>query len=241
MWHAATVLAGLFLCQADGLKTAPKPFIAYQIEWSFSYADPNHTNPEIMPSMLARRSDGSEVYSYMTPAPDGAPMETRQVTDIRQGMSFSMNTTAKTVMTFYYPPASLYQFAQTNQVCPAEAIHPSATRLTLLDHPAAVFRRVDSYVTEDITAALDLDCYPLRTVQTFAFGSVNKIEVTSIAAGEPPDALFDVPAGYREVSPSQANAEYVQRYPGHTLYNEDYQQLLEKRYQSHRAPTPRVQ
>ena len=152
-----------------------------------------------------------------------------------------LNISAKTVTTFYHSPADLYKNAQANQACPAEANSPSATKTTLLGHPTVVFKRLFSGDAEDVNAALDLDCYPLYTLQTFASGSINKIEVTSITGGEPPEALFDVPAGYREVSPSKANAEYAQKYPGHTLYNEEYQQLLEQRYQSHRAPAPQLQ
>lgn len=242
MWQAATILAAVLLFQAENQSNAPKPFIAFQIERSFSEADLDHRNPIVTPWMLARRSDGSEVSSFMTTEPDGRQVETREVTDIRRGMYFMMNISAKTVTTFHQTPTDLYQSVQGSQSCPAEANDPSFTRTTLLGHPVVVFRREDMPdVTEEVTAALDLDCYPLRKVQTFASGSVNETEVTSIAAGEPPDALFEVPAGYREVSPSQANAEYAQKYPGHSLYNEDYQQLLEKRYQSHRAPTSRVQ
>jgi hypothetical protein len=246
MWHAASLLAGLFLCQADyqaeGLKAGtPKPFIAHQIERSFSYADPEHRNPVITPWMMARRSDGSEEHSFITPAPDGSEVETREVTDIRRGRYFILNTSAKTVTTFYHAPPDLYESVRADQACPAEANSPSAARTTLLGHPVVVFRRVFSHDADDVKAALDLDCYPLYSVQTFVSGSVNEFEVTSVDAAEPPDALFDVPAEYREVSPSQANAEYAQKYPGHSLYSGDYLQLLEKRYYSHRAPAPQVQ
>jgi hypothetical protein len=246
MWPAATLLA-LFLFQAnhqvEGLKPATaKPFIAYRIERSFSYADPDHRNPVITPWMLARRSDGSEVSSFTSTAPDGRQVETREVTDIRLGRYFILNVSAKTVTTFYHTPADLYKNVQGNQVCPTEADSPSAKRTTLLGHPAVVFKReFPPRDAEDVTAALDLDCYPLYSVQTFNSGSVNEFDVTSIVATEPSDELFDVPAGYREVSPSQTNAEYTQKYPGHSLYNEEYQQLLDKRYYSHRTPATRVQ
>lgn len=223
MWHAATLVAALFLVQAgnqpDGLKpTAVKPFIVYQVERSSSYADPERRNPVVTPWMVARRSDGSEVSSFTSTAPDGSQVESREITDIQQGRYFMLNVSAKTVTTFYYAPVDLSKNVQANLACPAEANSPSATRTTLLGHPTVVFKRAFSGDTENVKAALDLDCYPLYNLQTFASGSVNEFEVTSIAG-----------------------AEYAQRYPGHSVASEDYLRLIDQRYYSHRAPAPQVQ
>jgi hypothetical protein len=214
---------------------AAKPFIAYQIERSFSGADHDHSNPAITPSMFARRNDGSEVHSFTTTAPDGSEVETREVTDIRRGRYFILNNSAKTVTTFYNEPADLYKGVKNSQVCPVEAHDPSAQKTTLLGHPVVLLRNVvPGMLTEDVKAALDLDCYPLHVLQTFDSGSVNETEVTSIAATEPPERFFDVPTEYREISPSQVNAEYAQKYPGHSLWSGAFLQVLDRRYYSHR-------
>jgi hypothetical protein len=208
--------------------------MAYKIERSFSEVDTDHKNPVLTPSMFARRSDGSEVHSFTTTAPDGVQLETREVTDIRRGQYFTLNTSAKNVITFYHAPMDLYKTVQRNQVCPGEANSPSTQRTTLLGHPVVVFKNVFPDVTEDVKGALDLDCYPLYMLQTSKSGSVNETEVTSIIATEPPDAFFDVPAEYREVSPSQANAEFARKYPGQSLWSDTFLRVLDKRYYSHR-------
>jgi len=146
-----------------------KPFIAYQIEQKFGK---DHVNPATVPSMLARRSDGSEVHSFNTPAPDGSSVETREVTDLRKNRYFILDTSAKTITTFYHAPGNLSKSVASHQVCPSEALSASAQKAVLLGHPVSIYSEtvIDNAVTINVKAALQANPRRTRTWKVFTAG-----------------------------------------------------------------------
>ena len=222
----------MFAASVFSQSSARKPFIVYQIERMFS--ETNHTNPATVLSMYARRSDGSEVYSFNTSAPNGAIVEMRNVRDLRRNAELILDTSAGTVMTFHYAPGKLVATLTPYQRCSSEAL--SAQREVILGRTVAVYTESlpELRVTSHLKVALDLDCYPLYTSDSFASGALNETEVTSVLMVDPPDSLFDAPPDYREVSPSQADAEYRKKYPGNSLWSKQFLVTLDQRYYSNR-------
>jgi len=208
----------------------------YQIEKQYSDKDTLHANPTTVPSMFARRSDGSQLQSFTVLAPDGNSVQTTEITDLQKNQYIFLDSASKTMTTFHQSPGALIKGVEVHQGCPAAASSPSVQKGVFLGHPIAVYRD-DAWPAGGadvmITAALDLDCYPLKVTESFA-GAFNQTEVSLVLPGEPPDSLFNPPSDYREVSPTQRSAEYEQRYPGHSFWDQGQLAQIERRYEAGR-------
>lgn len=63
--------------------------------------------------------------------------------------------------------------------------------------------------TSERLVASALDCYAMREVYRSPGGSWHEKYVTSVLEGEPPDSVFEIPAHYREHSPTELNQLYM--------------------------------
>lgn len=173
-----------------------------------------------------------EATSFTTSAPDGSQVTMRNVTDRQKNTKLILDMSARTILTFHHLPGKLVTTLSPHQSCSSEAL--SAPRSVVLGHAVSEFTESLPGLTSQVKVALDLDCYPLFMVESFSSGAFNEREVTSVLNAEPPDSLFEAPANYRELSPSQADEEYRGRYPGHSLWNQDFLVTMNRRYFSNR-------
>ncbi len=80
-----------------------------------------------------------------------------------------------------------------------------------------------------------LNCLEMRRSDSWTDGAHNEFAVTQFDPHEPPDALFDVPAGLTERSPAEAESEYAAKYPGKAYLGSRVASRLEERYRIHQG------
>ena len=77
--------------------------------------------------------------------------------------------------------------------------------------------------------APDLDCFTLSSTHVLSVPSGNPVATTTVETlfvveGEPQPALFELPAGYKERSPSQLADEYARRFGGASFFGPSFAQ-----------------
>jgi hypothetical protein len=79
--------------------------------------------------------------------------------------------------------------------------------------------------------ALDYGCAPVKQRADFSATEVSEKELVALVAGEPDAALFDVPAHYREVPPSERILGPKKECAGCNEHTSEFLQELDRAYQ----------
>jgi hypothetical protein len=130
-------------------------------------------------------------------------------------------------MTFYLTPSELQHEVDRAESCPGAISAAPAEHERILGYDVVKLTeegRAPNNGKEFTEAwvAPELNCYVLRRSASLSDGPDTE--------GEPPPAMFDVPAEYVERSPSQLSAEWAARFGQPFLGRESTVQRLDQRY-----------
>lgn len=223
--------------------TAFRPFVLHQQTLDFS--SDMTAPPKRRDSTIARRSDGSRMNEDLMPAsdsPNGQGTLLRQFWDVTGRRSVLLEPFTMSVMTQYLSDSEIANYLSSEHGCSdlesSESSAQSAAARsisTMLGHAVVQVEDSDAHIKATSWVAPDLDCYPLKRTLWFLDlqGEYQQTTVRDIVIGEPPDSMFDVGKDYTERSPSQVEAEYMTRFPGHELFGTQLS-LVESQYEAHR-------
>lgn len=196
--------------------------------------------PHIQNEVFALRSDGSYVRRFETVSPKGEVGWAVDIVDVRSGRYTLLEPFTRTAVTFYRTDDEMQSELRTRVTCSTSSETEKALARAdkvvdkILDREVVqvVERHEGSrrQVTTERWVAPDLDCFPLRKSEWSQTGSHNETEVTKLEVGEPPDSMFEIPAGFIESSPIQAEAAYAALYPGFSLWGTKAVTTIEERY-----------
>ena len=218
---------------------ARKAFTAIYIDSGYK---PDWTLALRQAGIYAVRGDGSTVEAQSEELPNHEWVTVRSVVDLAARKRTSVSPETESISTYALSDAALAHYQRPDTSCSAQSSAPHATILgydtvqvhSEITHPPGIVLKSDRWL------APALDCYPLR-VRSF-FGSTggppspNFREVVAVMEGEPSPALFAIPEGYTERSPSEANAEYMKRFPGKTQFPESTGRKLDEIYERTHQP-----
>jgi hypothetical protein len=218
-----------------------KPFVAHK---KIDFFPASSTiAPRSSDVVFARRSDGSYVHSYTTISPRGETGWAAEISDLAGRRFAFLEPFTKSVSTFYLTDRAITERRLAQDECRAGDQMITIGRSQSSDSGQKMIilgRRVESVVqrsevdTVERLVAPELNCHPLRESVTFPEGGRNETRVLALEDGEPPASLFQIPTDYIERSPTEMEAAYSARYPGHALWGEKMAQTLEQRYKSNR-------
>jgi hypothetical protein len=234
-------LAGSFLivrgAKPQGARSSRRAFIAHGTERHF--ASKGDTGPvKVTHITFARMGDGSWVEAATIESPQGGAGELISFVDVASARNVDLEPFTKSSMTFYLTPSELQHEVDRAESCPSAISAAPAEHERILGYEVVKLTEEDrapnngKEVTEAWVAP-ELNCYVLRKSASLSDGPHNEIEVTDLTEGEPPPAMFDVPAEYVERSPSQLSAEWAARFGQPFLGRESTVQRLDERYYTH--------
>jgi hypothetical protein len=184
----------------------------------------------------AVRNDGSRVDVYRRKAPDGNWGFPRVIVNVQARTRTAVDPATESVTTYPLSDGAVAAFtAPANSCTPQmDTDQPSIIgyKVGLLreDHPGGI--HADH---ADKWAAIALDCFPLREVDTVtsgpALGAHNEREALIVMEGEPAASLFEVPSSYVERSPSEVSVEFARRFPGQPTMRPETGSVLDQSYQ----------
>lgn len=202
--------------------------------------DSNHTERYREYQIVAVRSDGSRAHIYRRQTPDGRWVESRTILDLAAGKWYSIDPMTESVVTYPLSSTTTNSQAQADKTC-AGLTTSESDQMYGYD----VVRKLESRTKQDGTIASrtdqwlapELDCFPLRITRSAGAGGTpspyTTREVLFITPGEPAPALFAIPSGYTERSPSQVLAEFHRQYPERGTAHLFTAQALDNAYFSH--------
>lgn len=182
---------------------------------------------------FARKRDGSDIKIWDSVSPSGKPGRLTTITDVAAGEKIVLESFTKSKMTFHQTPEQLRGHLRAES-CP-EAIALRTDREMLLGQEVYRIHRSRQVrgATENDTkwVAPKLGCFVLKRTRTVSYGGGSTSEtVTSLILGDPAEALFVIPAGYVERSPSQLASRWLQLFPGHPWDTSAHLKLLDRAY-----------
>jgi hypothetical protein len=192
-------------------------FTATQIEAIYEAGDPVVTLTRT--TTLAVRSDGSfaELFPFRDPSGAVKPLFRRAITDVSARRYLFVEPFSESVSTFPQSPWATAEFAKKYRgTCNGPKAGEVLGYDVLVVESTVQPTEAEKVVTRSWLAP-QLYCLPLREELQFFFdGRFSQRTVKSVVSlteGEPPAWIFEVPANYRERSPSAAMAEAARRYP----------------------------
>ncbi|MBL8292296.1 MAG: hypothetical protein JNN08_10700 [Bryobacterales bacterium] len=172
----------------------------------------------------AQRVDGSAVRARNVERPDKTGFVTqRAILDLARAEEIALDPLTESITTtpLRRDNVEFYRTLATATDCTDDH---SVVRNTMLGYDVVrdvqtIGRQTARIMRREIWRAPDLGCLPLKETLTIgrteADASAATIrEVLKIEEGEPDAALFELPAGYIERSPSARSDELRKRYPG---------------------------
>jgi hypothetical protein len=216
-----------------------KPFSA-QINELY-YASQGDRPRSDLTRFIARRSDGSVIDRFPTRSPGGEGGEIATITDLRRGIQVTTEPFTKSATTLYLSEAEVASLRAAQDACSDSDIRAAVTSsLSVRGHVLGYeVIRVDLHPRPDWQVsswvAPALNCLEMRRSDSWTDGAHNEFAVTQLDPREPPDALFDVPAGLTERSPAEAESEYAAKYPGKAYLGSRVAGRLEERYRIHQG------
>ncbi|MCW5977592.1 MAG: hypothetical protein KIT09_05925 [Bryobacteraceae bacterium] len=185
-------------------------------------------------NVFARRGDGSFVNLRETTSPHGEKGYTAEIIDLQKRRVVVLEPFTKSAITFY--PADISEELEHQETCASNGLRHGEGSLAytpadeMLGREVRQVRQAGTNVTSEKWIAPDLDCYPLQKKITSSRGSYSQHTAIKVEEVEPPDSMFEIPQGYIEVSPSQAEAAYAAKYPGHPFFGSAGVKIVEERY-----------
>ena len=175
----------------------------------------DHGKWVVVTRVMAFRSDGSQVHVENWRNEKGGPVELRTVTDVPGRRIVRVYNETRSLVTLPLTPKRVEALSKSKGSCDnAQAVHRK-----ILGYDAFLFERQFGTGRKQISwLAPALGCIPLEQTLFEQDPDGNEVVMDSrhtarILIGEPKAALFDIPSGYVERSPSQALAEYRKLYP----------------------------
>jgi hypothetical protein len=212
------------------------PFVSHEKEQRFSK---NDWDPDESTSTYARRSDGSEATRWLSNSPDPTTVQNGQyviIFDAPRHIQITLEPYTKSVITFHLAFAQVSSRLANEHACDNMEPNTRVIRDSESILGYATIEETYSYPDEksQTWVATALDCYPLKETTQFSdeVGGHNEDAVLDIREGDPPAAMFSVPAGYTERSPQQVEALYEAKFPGRTLYTPPALNALEQSYEA---------
>jgi len=192
-----------------------RPFQAAMVERSYRAGV---TAPALTQNYVyGRRRDGSHAQRIpMQILAHGGWAEQRIVEDYSTGTSTSIDPATESLTTYHFAAKHTAELTVPPGACGGDA---NAPHVEILGYDTVQVRRSDPgglggslEVTE--WQAPRLNCFALRDEAEPADGQSSRTrEALLVKEGEPPAALFDLPANYTERAPSEVMAERARRFP----------------------------
>lgn len=169
-------------------------------------------------NFIAIRSDGSTVHGRTIPKPGNRGIvEQRKIRDVSKREEISIDGLTDSVGTVPIT-AKNAELQKRMPTCTTEDPTKRGSMLgydivrVVKDFPSNRYVRLETWL------APALNCFPLKEI-LYVGTSPNDLytarvkEVTKVTLGDPPSILFEKPAEYVEMSPSQSSKEFFARYP----------------------------
>jgi len=181
-------------------------------------------DPRLDIYIYATRRDGAWVRDFKRPI-----MLNREWGDLRTVIDYSAGTrtgvdpSTESVTTYHYAADEVARESTRPRACSPD---PNAPHATLLGYDTVVvestYTSSKSSLVQKVTEwrAPQLNCFALKqTIDHRAGGSRFEItrEALLVKEGDPSSALFEIPAGYVERSPSENMAERDRRFPNEAV------------------------
>ena len=213
-----------------------KPFTAVMVEKQYPGESDQPTRTEVY--LRAFRSDGSRVTVRRRESPRHEWKEVRAILDLTGGKRVSVDqfTESLTTIPLSAGGVSFYRSWPKSE-CTGR---PELPQSTVLGYEARkVQKQLGGGTRLELQMAPALDCFELEENWTFDPPGGPKYRGTRqalyVIEGEPPPALFEIPASYVERAPSQVAAEFVRRFPEHQPpFSDETAQRGDDMYRAHR-------
>ncbi len=240
---AAVVVAGAaWLTSGAAAQTSSRRFTPFTASLNFRHFTGGMRLAVTMESeTFARKRDGSEIEIWSSASPNGKAGHFTTITDVATGEKIVLESFTKSRMTFHQTAAELREHLR-GESCP-EGIAQGADRETLLGQEVYKIhssREVHGRTEDDTKwVAPELGCFVLKRTRTLTYAGGSTSETpASLKIGDPAEALFAIPAGYVERSPSQLAAEWLRLFPGHPWDTPAHLKDLDRAYHAS-APSNR--
>jgi hypothetical protein len=230
----ATGLPGQFRPNNESAQFVP--FVSHEREVAFS-AEGAIT--EIQDRSYARRRDGSSyskfTFTWVNGASESGDSGLVVIWDLARHAVIAIDGTTQSVTTTYLSPARVSSHLGEEHAC------ANVERRNLVT--STIGSILGYNVSEEAESASDenwrrwdaknLDCYPLKEKTEFLDADGGWIEdsVLDLREGDPPEALFEVPADYTERSPEQVEAAHRAKFHGNEYYGADVTAKLEQQHE----------
>lgn len=214
------------------------PFTVAMVERRYSG---NATQPAYVENYLyAVRGDGSNVTDYKRQImPNRGWGDMRVITDLFAGKRIAVDPSTESLTTTPYSEKIVAHLAT-----PPSACGPNPTPgPTILGYTTVVVKTTlpgppDTKIERTTWEAPQLNCFALQyTVvlhQSDSSFSRNTREALLVKEGEPSAAMFEIPSGYVERSPSEVIAEHAKRFPNAPpVASDQTATMLDRVYQSY--------
>ncbi len=207
-----------------------KPFTAMVVERQYDGSGRQIVLEEIVSAV---RSDGSQVRMFHRQLPDGSWFQPKWVLLVPAGVRISVDPATESIVTYHLPSRP----AAPSSTC---GVSPDAPRSSWLGYAVVVDDvrvKPPEMLSDKHWLAPNLGCFPLRDEISYApgpAGAATKMvrEAVFVIPGDPSPSLFEIPASYRERSPSELAAEFARRFPGHQAWRSGSSSVLDQAYQS---------
>ena len=216
-----------------------KPFTAVMVEKQYPGESDQPTRTEVY--LRAFRADGSQVTVKRGQSPHQEWKETKTILDLsgRKRVAVDQFTGSMTTYPLTEGGVGFYESWPKSE-CTGR---PNLPRSTLLGYEVRkVQKELGAGTLLELLMAPALDCFEVQENWSVGPGNGPKHRVTRqalyVIEGDPPAALFEIPATYVERAPSEVAAEFARRYPEQQLFSHETAQAMDEAYQAHRQRQP---
>lgn len=225
--------------------TSIVPFTAHISKHYYKVGKDNEL-PKRLTVDYARRGDRSHVSRNLEIAPDGSSDFLVEIVNVQLRAVTTLEPFTKSKTTFLYSPEQFTRFvsSQDEENCPG---NPDITETMRVENSEVRFGRPVRYarsqhlapsfgsIDEERWTVRELNCFPVKRVDTRADGARTEVEVEALSEGEPDPGLFKSPGDYVERSPLAMEAAYMQKFGGVGFYGDAAAKSLDMSYWKHRT------
>jgi hypothetical protein len=223
-----------------GQASTRKPFTAVLVEKQYPNDSEQPTRTEVY--LRAFRADGSQVTVKRGQSPHQEWKETKTIMDLPGSKRVAVDQFTESFTTYPLTAGDVGHYRSwPKSECTSR---PELPQSTLLGYEVRkVQKQLGSGTHLELLMAPALDCFELQEAWSVGPAAGPKHRVTRqalyVIEGEPPAALFEIPAGYAERAPSEVSAEFVRRFPEHQPpFSSETAQGMDEVYQGHRQRQP---
>jgi hypothetical protein len=217
-----------------------KPFTAVMVEKQYPGDSEQPTRTDVY--LRAFRGDGSQVTVKRGQSPRQEWKETKAILDLTGRKRVSVDQFTESLTTYPLTAGDVtYYSSWPKSECTGR---PQLPQSTLLGYEVRkVEKQLGSGTHLELLMAPALNCFELQETLTLGSAGAPNHRITRqalyVIEGEPPAALFEIPASYTERAPSEVAAEFVRRYPEHKPpFSDEAARGMDEAYQAHRQRQP---